>query len=297
VSNPVRSDSENDAVAGNLTIQQVSRKLGIPAPTIRSWERRYGVPVTSRSQGGHRRYSAEQLRTLHSMRDLVAGGLRAVDAATQVKSALSTSPEPLIESFLEAAHDLQPGAIIEILGTGRQALGLDRTLDQILFPALHQIGHLWETGNADVGHEHLATQATRDWLASVSQTGPSLLPHSPIVLCCGPREEHTLGLEALGALLRHRGWDCRLLGARTPVESLARAVRETDAAAVILVCHVNSGRQAAVDALSSAELRQLHIFYAGDAFSARRARRGVPGVYLGDNLTEAAQLITSALLS
>ena len=39
-----------------LTIQDVSRLLQIPAPTIRSWERRYGIPSagppTRRQAGG-----------------------------------------------------------------------------------------------------------------------------------------------------------------------------------------------------------------------------------------------------
>jgi DNA-binding transcriptional MerR regulator len=51
-----------------LSIQTVSERLGVPAPTLRSWERRYGVPDTPRSPGGHRRYSAEALNQLRRMR-------------------------------------------------------------------------------------------------------------------------------------------------------------------------------------------------------------------------------------
>lgn len=281
--------------AGALTIQEASHLVDVPAPTIRSWERRYGLPVVTRSTGGHRRYSSDQLAVLIRMRDLVAQGRRAVDAAAQIKNEQATSPEPLVAAFVQAAQDLHPGSIAAILDAARQSLGLGRTVDEVILPAMRQIGRRWEAGRTDISHEHLATGATQAWLSTLRQTGPPLLDADPIVLSCGPQDHHTLGLEAIGALLRERGWDCRLLGARTPAESLGRAVDETRAAAVVLVCHLNPGRRAAISALRLPELRHTHVFYAGGAFSSRQARHGVPGHYLGDNLTEAADFITATL--
>ena len=279
-----------------LTIEQVSRMLGVPVPTIRSWERRHQVPVVNRTPGGHRRYSSEQLDALRRMRDLVAQGLRPVDAAARVKVEDATSPDSLIEALLQASQQFKPDAVGEILDAAQQALGLGRTVDDVLLPALRQIGQRWQSGEADVSHEHLATNAVRGWLFNINQTRPPR-QFRPIVLCCGPRDDHTLGLEALGALLAERGFDCLLLGARTPAESLARAVRDTAAAAVILVCHLPAGRQAAVDALRSAELNQTSIYYAGGAFASHQSRHGVPGHHLGDNLTDAADSIAHAVRS
>jgi MerR family transcriptional regulator, light-induced transcriptional regulator len=277
-----------------LTIEQVSRMVGVPVPTIRSWERRHQVPVVNRTPGGHRRYSSEQLDALRRMRDLVAQGLRPVDAAARVKAEDATSPGSLIEALLQASQEFKPDTIGEILDAAQQALGLGRTVDDVLLPALRQIGQRWQSGEADVSHEHLATNAVRGWLSRINQTRPPR-QFRPIVLCCGPRDDHTLGLEALSALLAERGFDCLLLGARTPAESLARAVRDTAAAAVILVCHLPAGRQAAIDALRSAELNQTSIYYAGGAFTSHQARLGVPGHHLGDNLTDAADSIAHAL--
>ncbi len=277
-----------------LTIEQVSRMLGVPVPTIRSWERRHQVPVVDRTPGGHRRYSSEQLDALRRMRDLVAQGLRPVDAAARIKAEDATSPDSLIEALLQASQEYKPDTIGEILDAAQQSLGLGRTVDDVLLPALRQLGRRWQSGEADVSHEHLATNAVRGWLSKISQSGPPR-QFRPIVLCCGPRDDHTLGLEALRALLAERGFDCLLLGARTPVESLTRAVRDTAAAAVILVCHLPAGRQDAVDALRSAELRRTSIYYAGGAFASPQARHGVPGHHLGDNLTNAADSVAHDL--
>lgn len=279
------------------TIQQVSLEIGVPAPTLRSWERRYGIAATARSKGGHRRYTPDQVAELVSMRDRVAAGARPADAAAQIRSSVATAPQALADAFVEAAEDLHPDALRQVLDRARQALGLDRAVDDVLLPAMREIGLRWETGHGDVGHEHLASNFTQTWLAQVPLAAEAPLPgRGPLILCCGPRDHHTLGLEALGALLRDRGWDCRLLGARTPVDSLVRAVATTGAAAVVLVCHLPAGRATAVEALASVGARPLPLFYAGGAFSTRQARRGLPGRYLGDHLGAAADTITAALL-
>ena len=279
-----------------LTIQQASQLLNVPAPTIRSWERRYGVPRADRSSGGHRRYARGQLDQLRRMRDLIARGRRAVEAAALVKAGHSTAPGPLIEAFLQAALELAPGGIARTLDTARETLGLDRTVDEVLLPAMREVGEWWHEGRIDVSHEHLATNATQAWLATLHPAG-AVRAQAPIILSCGPLDHHTLGLEAIGALLRQSRWDCRMLGARTPADSLARAVAETDAVAVVLVCHVTAGRPAAIAALHAPELRQRHLFYAGGAFESRPARQGVPGHYLGTNIAQARDLITATLTS
>jgi len=129
-------DAAGYADESELTIQQASELLSVPAPTLRSWERRYGVPVADRSSGGHRRYARVQLDQLRRMRDLIAGGRRTVEAAALVKAGHATTPGPLIEAFLQAARELAPGGIARTLDAARETLGLDRTVDEVLLPAM-----------------------------------------------------------------------------------------------------------------------------------------------------------------
>src|SRR5829696_332381 len=69
-----------DGDAG-VSVETVSRMLGIPIPTIRTWERRYGVPTPARTAGGHRRYSHADALELRAMRDEIGRGRDAADAA------------------------------------------------------------------------------------------------------------------------------------------------------------------------------------------------------------------------
>jgi DNA-binding transcriptional MerR regulator/methylmalonyl-CoA mutase cobalamin-binding subunit len=290
-----RVDTVTDEPVGDqLRMRQISQLLDVPPPTIRSWERRYGLPHAGRSSGGHRRYTGRQVDELRWMRDLIARGQPASEAAAMVLAGHTTSPGPLVETFLRATRELAPSGIARTLDAARESLGLDRTVDEVLLPAMREVGEWWHNLDIDVAHEHLATNATRTWLANLHPTGP-LRPQPPIILSCGPLDHHTLGLEAIGALLRQRRWDCRLLGARTPVNSLARAVAQTDAAAVVLVGHISAGRTAAIEALHSPDLRHRHVFYGGGAFKSARARRGLPGHYLGTNFTQATDMIAAKL--
>ena len=46
------------------SIGAVARMTGVPVGTLRAWEERYGLVVASRSAGGQRRYSRDQLEQL-----------------------------------------------------------------------------------------------------------------------------------------------------------------------------------------------------------------------------------------
>jgi MerR family transcriptional regulator, light-induced transcriptional regulator len=284
-------------VGEGLSIRTVSEALGVPAPTLRSWERRYGLPTTLRSSGGHRRYSEEALTELRLMRDEVARGRRAGDAARAVRVLLHQTGSRVarINRLLAASQRMDPAAVRAVLDQATDEIGLAATLDQVLMPAMRQIGTWWETGRCDVAQEHLTTEAARGWLARMTALAPGSTSERPILLACGPRDLHTLGLEALAALLTSQQCGCRVLGARTPQRTLVTAVTATSAAAVVIVSHLSTQRRPAADAIRAVAGTGCPTFYAGNAFLFPRARSGIPGTYLGENLAAATALIRESL--
>jgi DNA-binding transcriptional MerR regulator len=291
-------DDMDDAARAEegLSIQAVSERLGVPAPTLRSWERRYGVPDTARSPGGHRRYSAEALHQLRLMRDEVALGRRAADAARAVRELLDPSNRAAVRiaELLSASEAMDPDALRAVLDRARDDLGLAATLDEVLMPAMRQIGSWWQTGRCDVGLEHLTTEVVRGWISRVGAFAPRPERGRPVLLACGPRDQHTVGLEALAALLAEQRRPSRVLGARTPQSTLVTAVAATGAGALVLVSHLPTHRRVSVDALRAVAETRCRIFYAGNAFVFPAARKGVPGTYLGETLTGAAALLATA---
>lgn len=278
-------------------MRDVTELLGVPAPTIRSWERRYGIPRSARSSGGHRRYSDEALHELRLMRDEVAHGARASDAARAVRAMLDPDDpgRARVRELLSASASLDPGRLRAVLDGAHDDLGLVATIDRVLMPAMRQIGSSWESGRCDVAQEHLTTEVARGWLARLTSLAPPPSGGRPVLLACGPRDLHTLGLEALATLLAHDRRASRLLGARTPARSLVVAATATDAAAIVVVSHLPTQRRPAVDALRAAAGLQVPLFYAGNAFVLPAGRVGVPGTYLGDGVGEAAALIARSV--
>ena len=73
--------SEVPSHRGKYRIQTVAEMTGVPAATLRAWEKRYGVPTPVRSPGAYRLYSVQDVERVRRMRDLCAAGMAAAQAA------------------------------------------------------------------------------------------------------------------------------------------------------------------------------------------------------------------------
>ena len=283
-----------------LPIASVSSLLGIPIPTIRSWERRYGFPVPSRTQGQHRRYSVDEVDQLRRVRDEITRGHNARQAVDVVRrSATEGRPRTeLLDRFLVASMHLDPSQLREILTEGTEQLGVEHTIRDVVLPAMREMGSRWKAGVCDTAHEHLATEAVRVWLARQSVMAPPAFRPYPLILACGPKDLHTIGLESFGVVLARRGWSVRTLGALTPVSSLVAAVRAAEARGAVVTSQRSVTRRAAVEAIHAVDrLPGVEAFYAGAGFGPATARKDVPGTYLGDDVVEAAEIMERRLMS
>jgi methanogenic corrinoid protein MtbC1 len=282
-----------------LTISAVSGMLGIPVPTIRSWERRYHFPAPGRTQGKHRRYSMQDVELLRQLRDEITRGHSAREAVQVVQDRWSGGGLPrtrYLDDFLASAMRLDPSGLREALDRATESLGVETTLRDVALPAMREMGSRWVSGNCDIANEHLATEAVRVWLARLSALAPPPWRPSPLVLACGPKDLHTIGLEAFGVLLARRGWGTRILGPLTPTSSLVAATRAAEAVGAIVTSQRSVTRRAAVEAVAAVDaLPRVTAFYAGDAFASPASRKDVPGVYLGTDVVSAIEILEQAL--
>lgn len=76
------------------SIGAVSKMLGIPSATLRTWQERYGVVLPERSEGGHRLYTRDQLQQLRFLADQVAAGMSPADGHRLLSERLA-SGQPL----------------------------------------------------------------------------------------------------------------------------------------------------------------------------------------------------------
>lgn len=92
--------------AGRLTIRELAEQTGVSAPTLRSWEARYGAPRPRRLQGGHRRYATQDVAFVAEVVRLRGAGLAlsaAIDRAGTMTSA-PLEPDPSVFAGLRRRH-------------------------------------------------------------------------------------------------------------------------------------------------------------------------------------------------
>jgi DNA-binding transcriptional MerR regulator len=66
---------------GYLRIGELARRTGASPELLRAWERRYGLLRPARSEGGFRLYTAADEARIHRMREYLARGVAAAEAA------------------------------------------------------------------------------------------------------------------------------------------------------------------------------------------------------------------------
>jgi DNA-binding transcriptional MerR regulator len=262
-------------------IGTAARLAGVPAETLRMWERRYGFTDPGRTGGGHRLYSDDDVVLLRAIKKLVDGGARVgslaaldraalLDLAATAKEAGETAVvdphEALINDILDAARSFdtaRAGALLDrprLMGEGREAVRL------VYLPLLRRVGELWEEGGIPVAVEHfvekLVSGRMHAVLASIADGGSGRR-----ALCaCPSGERHEAGLIAAAIELRTAGYAVALLGADTPTEDIAAAVEKTAPDVLVLALTMPLPRarhDALVRALDRAPLRDVPLVLGG----------------------------------
>jgi DNA-binding transcriptional MerR regulator len=290
-----------------LRIGELSRRTGVPPELLRAWERRYALVEPRRTDGGFRLYSAEDLRRVQSMREHLAHGVSAAQAAALAVN----EPEPAAAPPLDrhatssAGWPEAPGAVFERAlagfddGSAQAAFddllarySLTSVLRDVVVPYLHELGERWSRGEATVAQEHFATMLLRGRLLGLARgwdqgSGPRA------VLACAPGELHDLSLIVFGLALRARGWRITYLGPDTPLDSIAEAIDTLAPDIVVVVAIASAALVPERDTLADLATRRP-LALAGAAASEDLAR-DVGAVWLGaDPVTEAERLAAPA---
>jgi DNA-binding transcriptional MerR regulator len=235
-------------------VGSVAEHLDIPAPTLRTWDRRYGVGPSQRTEGGHRRYNGEDVRRVHVMGQLTARGVPAQAAARVV---LSMTPDRLrleslvgdpsatpwsrsdhssqvVQAIVDAALALDGAALAHLYRGALRDYNLVTAWTDVLSPALRAIGDQWDTGTLGVESEHLASEVLVTELRAVIHANRPAGPGTDVVLASADDEQHYLPLLALEAELARHGVGAAFLGPRMPSLALGQLVLERRPSRVFL---------------------------------------------------------------
>ncbi|WP_433210412.1 transcriptional regulator [Dactylosporangium sp. CS-047395] len=134
--------------------------------------------------------------------------------------------------LLDAARDLDSGAVAGIVVTLTARHGVARTWTGACVPALRRAGA--GSGPFDIAVEHVLSEGIARGLdlSSVPRHGDIRSNH--VLLACTPGEEHDLPLKALSAALFERRIGTFPLGPGVPWRSLRAATERTAAGTAVI---------------------------------------------------------------
>jgi MerR family transcriptional regulator, light-induced transcriptional regulator len=298
---------------GYLRIGELARRTGASPEVLRAWERRYGLLRPTRSQGGFRLYTAADEERIRRMREYLARGLAAAEAArlavdaktpgpdadatpaVLVPETTAAAPPPLEAAARELAGALdrfeeeQAHAVLDQL---LAAYRIETILRDLLVPYLHELGERWARGEVSVAQEHFASNLLRGRLLGLARGWGQ--GHGPAaVLACLPSEQHDLGLIAFGITLYRRGWHIIYLGPDTPIATIRQATESLGPDLVVLAGTVPGPFAAHADAIADLA-RQTTVALGGAGATAEVATR-TGARLLQQDPVGAAQNMDSAL--
>src|SRR3954468_8105077 len=226
---------------GALRIGELSKRAGVSPALLRAWERRYGLLRPTRSGGGLRLYSPADVERVRLMRQHLAEGVAAAEAAAMALRAgvgdeaapAALDPAVMRDDLAAALDRFDEPRAQEILDRLLAMATVDTLLSDVVLPYLRELGDRWERGEASIAQEHFASSVLRGRLLGLARGWG--LGFGPVaVLACLPGEQHDLGLIAFGLALRAQGWRIVYLGPDTPIETIEDASRRVEPSLVVL---------------------------------------------------------------
>lgn len=251
------------------------RLSGVPAPTLRAWERRYGVLAPERAGNTYRLYSERDVAKICWLREQVERGISIRQAVTLLER-LETRhsdqeasagyevplvpPEQIVRISAGPVQYPANAPDLSLLALRQNLLGAFLKLDEeaaerviisaltvysveelcagLLEPVMIEIGERWAQGDMLVTVEHFASAIVRSQLGNLLRTSPRHETGPLVLVGCAPQEHHEIGLLMVALFMRRQGWRVVYLGQNVPAAHLMESVRELRPALVCLSCSV-----------------------------------------------------------
>ncbi len=231
----------------------VVHATGIPASTLRAWERRYHILNPRRTSKAYRLYSERDIATIRWLHQQLESGLTISQASAlltaQLGSKLPAAPgRPAPMPGLAAPADLptlvqrlyhaflsfneQEAEAITSLALAYYAV--DSVCLDLLAETETEIGNGWHRGEVPVSAEHFGSNFVRNKLVALLQMQPASMGGPLVLVACAPDEQHELGALLVALFLRWSGFRIVYLGQNVPVDDLLDTIRNLQPAVVCM---------------------------------------------------------------
>lgn len=278
-----------------LSPKQVAASIGVSESSLKRWCDQ-GVIASEKTPGGHRRIRVgEVIRFLRDqshplVRPEVLGlpvgsgqGARSIDKAHHA----------LFEALREGDPELARRLVVDLYLSGASVV---RLCEQLVTPALRDIGDGWECGQVEVYQEHRACEIVNRILYEVRTILPPPPRTAPVAIGgTPPGDSYRIATLMVELVLVDEGWNAISLGSDLPFATMAAAVARHEPALFWLsLSHVDdpSTVRAGLEEFLRSTPESMHVVAGGQA--AEGVVAGLLGsgrVHLGADLAALRQVV------
>lgn len=222
-----------------FTIETVVKMTGIPAASLRNWEKRYGFPTPQRTEGGHRFYTAEDVSFLKSAVCWVEEGHALTEIARRYREKSSSYLEiqraiqmddieyrtQLIYKALLKFDQLATLQHYQILNA---KLSPEQLFDGVFTPVLRHLSQDWEEQKITTAQERFACSFIRLKLSTFLSMDFPPTQKARVMAATLEGEKQEGGLMLLAAHMKFRGYPLFYFGTELPASDLHRVAEELE---------------------------------------------------------------------
>jgi DNA-binding transcriptional MerR regulator len=214
-----------------FTIKDIENLTGIKAHTIRIWEQRYSFLRPQRTGTNIRYYSNDELKAILNIALLNKHGFK-ISHIDKMQPAEITEnifglnhteakQERILNELIHYMVDIDIEQFEKLLDEYIAIKGVDKAINEIIFPFLNKIGILWQTNHINPAQEHLVSNIIRQKLiVGIETATPPYKLETTALLFLPEGEFHEVGLLYVSFLLKSNGVKCLYLGANVPLKDL-----------------------------------------------------------------------------
>lgn len=209
-----------------LTTREVARLCRVSDATVKRWEDS-GLLKSERTTGGHRRFRAEEIARFQRENGLglkrCHGDASVITTVAHRRDGKLFSGSPLFHALMSGCEEEAASVLISEFLQGRH---IAEVFDDLVCPAMRQVGELWANGEITVTEEHLATRAACNAVHKLRNILPVPEKSGGLLAMCGAVEGdfHELPTYLVQIVLENEGLEVMNFGANTPLYSLAEEI-------------------------------------------------------------------------
>jgi len=285
-------------------IRILAERTGVATPTLRAWERRYGLLKPRRTPSGHRLYSGADVALVRRVTELMQDGLAIGEIAARWRNrslevqteALPVSADPwqqFVDATLRAIADFSPERLESLHNEASSLYPLELVTERLIEPVLRRLGENWRERPLGIGEEHFYSAWLRNKLGARLHHAAAQARGATLVCAGIPGNHHEIGLLLFVLAAMGRGFRIIYLGPDVPLAQLPQLAERVGARAVVLAAPLGSRLNVHLQELAACVgALSCPLFLGGALTDAERSRlRGMAVVPLGDEVVLGLHLL------